>query len=88
MLVNEYYDYLRRNHDDSLAGREDMFEKMESVGYRVGRRFAERCAAIVQLCAGSPSEAWLESWTNVSNPHPRTADYRETEIALSRRWTL
>jgi hypothetical protein len=42
MLVNEYYDYLRRNHDDSLAGREDMFEKMESVGYRVGRRFAER----------------------------------------------
>lgn len=43
LLINEYYDYLRRNHDETtLAGREDMLEKMERVGYKIGRRFAER----------------------------------------------
>ena len=45
LLVNEYHAYLLRNADDSVAGREDLFEKMEGAGFRIGRRYAERCVA-------------------------------------------
>lgn len=63
LLINEYYDYLRRNHDETtLAGREDMLEKMERVGYKIGRRFAERCVQLKSLLE-TPQDALASPWS-------------------------
>jgi hypothetical protein len=41
-LVAEYFSYLLRNSDDSRAGREDMYSKLESTGFEIGYRLAFR----------------------------------------------
>lgn len=42
LLCNELVDYLLRNLDDSREGREELYSRLESTGYDIGRRFAER----------------------------------------------
>lgn len=49
LLINAYYEYLlgagcAAVATAGLAAREDIFERVESVGYRIGRRYAERLA--------------------------------------------
>ena len=49
LLINAYYEYLlgagcASGASAGLAAREDVFERVESVGYRIGRRYAERLA--------------------------------------------
>ena len=53
LLVNEFHSYLMRNADDSAADREDLFEKMEGAGFRIGRRYAERCVCALAAAAAA-----------------------------------
>ena len=42
LLLNELVDHALRSCDDSRDGREAMALRLESTGYDVGRRYAER----------------------------------------------
>lgn len=41
-LHHELLSYLLRHHDDGRFSAEEMFSKLDTAGFNVGRRFAER----------------------------------------------